>query len=164
MGGWGVQATPESPNLRLLVRGATWNAANWWHNTIVHEREAERGQDSTEDLYCPAVAQVTLRVGQTVTLIATVETSEPDDPTIALAQIVRHQETLVGGASVAVASAPDPDIARDLIVATDPFIVQGQGIRTTVLAGYPWFTDWGRDNDDQPARSLPDDGPPRARP
>ena len=145
VGGWTVQATPDAPRLRLLVRGATWQTANWWHSTIVYEREAERGQDATEDLFCPAVAQVTLRVGQTVALIATVEKGEPDDDTIALAQVLRHQETVVAGASDAVALAADTDTARDLIIATDPFIVQGMGIRTTVLAGYPWFTDWGRD-------------------
>ena len=73
VGEWTVQATADAPPLRLMVRGATWAAAAWWHNNIVHDREQERGQDFLEDLYCPAIAQVTLRVGQTVTLIATVE-------------------------------------------------------------------------------------------
>ena len=139
VGEWTVQATADAPPLRLMVRGATWAAAAWWHNNIVHDREQERGQDFLEDLYCPAIAQVTLRVGQTVTLIATVERDEPDDPTLALAGIVTREESLLA------AAGSSDETTRDLILATDPFIVQGQGVRSTILAGYPWFTDWGRD-------------------
>jgi predicted glycogen debranching enzyme len=142
VGGWSVQATPDAPTLRLLVRGATWRAADWWNRDIVQDRERERGLDYKEDLYCPAVAQVSLRVGQTIALVATVEDAEPEDPTLALAEILQHQESLLEAAGPT--AAADENL-RDLFLATDPFIVQGRNVRSTILAGYPWFTDWGRD-------------------
>ena len=47
--------------------------SGWFYN-FEHPREQERGLDFTEDLYCPGRLDGTLAAGQTVTLIATVET------------------------------------------------------------------------------------------
>ena len=142
VGGWLVQATRDAPILRLMARGARWTSAGWWHERLTHQREKERGLDYEEDLFCPAVATVTLRPGQTVSFVATVETDEPLDYTLALTEIVKHQDALAKSAK-APTSADDP--RRLLTFAADQFVVKAQGVRTTVLAGYPWFTDWGRD-------------------
>lgn len=142
-GGWAVRPTPDAPLLRLLAPGARWARAGWWHEQIVHDREAERGQDASEDLYCPAVATLTLRPGQTVALTGTIEDEEPTEATPVLAQIVARQEGLLRQAGVA-----DGDAAgRALVLAADPFLAAPPGAeqRSTILAGYPWFTDWGRD-------------------
>jgi predicted glycogen debranching enzyme len=141
VGGWYVQPTPDAPTLRLLARGAKWTVAGWWHERLTHDRERERGLDFQEDLFCPAVAVLNLRVGQTVAFIATIEPGEPDDATLALAEIVRHQESLVKKAGI----PREDEAGRDLVLATDPFIVDTPDGRKTVIAGYPWFTDWGRD-------------------
>lgn len=142
VGGWIVQATRDAPVLRLMARGARWTSAGWWHERLTHQREKERGLDFEEDLFCPAVATVTLGVGQTVAFVATVESDEPLDYTLALTEIVKHQEALVKAAK-----APNvtDDPRRLLTLAADQFVVKAQGVRTTILAGYPWFTDWGRD-------------------
>jgi predicted glycogen debranching enzyme len=140
VGGWYVQATPDSPTLLLRARGARWSPAGWWHERIVHERERERGLEYYEDLFCPAVCQLTMRVGETVAFTATLETGEPEDPTLVIAEIVRHQEALLQAAK-----AKDDETKRDLVLNADQFVVQSQGVRATILAGYPWFTDWGRD-------------------
>jgi predicted glycogen debranching enzyme len=142
VGGWLVQATRDAPILRLMARGARWTSAGWWHERLTHEREKERGLDYEEDLFCPAVATVTLGPGQTVAFVGTVEREEPLDYTLALTEIVKHQEALVKAAKAPVI-ADDP--RRLLTLAADQFVVKAQGVRTTILAGYPWFTDWGRD-------------------
>jgi predicted glycogen debranching enzyme len=95
VGGWIVQATRDAPVLRLMARGARWTSAGWWHERLTHQREKERGLDFEEDLFCPAVATVTLGPGQTVAFVATVEHEEPLDYTLALTEIVRHQEALI---------------------------------------------------------------------
>ena len=141
VGGFFVCATEDSPTLRLLARGARWSEAGWWHERVTHDRERERGLDFEESLYCPAVANLTLRLGQTVGLIATVEDGEPEDPTMALADIVAHQNALAEAAGPAGADGP----GRALVLAADQFVVKTAQARTTILAGYPWFTDWGRD-------------------
>ncbi|MBC8104916.1 MAG: glycogen debranching enzyme family protein [Cytophagales bacterium] len=142
VGGWLVQATRDAPTLRLMARSARWTSAGWWHERLTHDRERERGLDSEEDLFCPAVAKLTLRPGQTVAFVATVEKEEPLDYTLALTEIVKHQEALAKSAK---ASADADDPRRLLTFAADQFVVKAQGVRTTILAGYPWFTDWGRD-------------------
>lgn len=139
VGGWFVQATADAPVLRLLSRGARWTPAGWWHERMVHDRERERGLEYYEDLFCPAVCEMTLRVGQTVSFVATVEGGEPEDATLALAEIVRHQNLLAQTAGA------KTETQRDLVLASDLFVVRAGGARATVIAGYPWFTDWGRD-------------------
>jgi predicted glycogen debranching enzyme len=41
--------------------------------------------------------------------------------------------------------APDDDFARQLAVAADAFVVRRGEDARAIIAGYPWFTDWGRD-------------------
>ncbi len=141
--GWSVQATPDAPPLRLQVAGGTWRAAGWTHDRIVHEREGERGFACEESLYCPAVVQVPLPVGKTVAFVATVEDGAIASAPEALAEIGQHQFGLVRIAE-ATGAARD-EIGRDLSLAADQFVIRAPGGRATILAGYPWFTDWGRD-------------------
>lgn len=141
VGGWFVQATPASPVLRMRVQSAEWSSAGWWHERITHAREQERGQDFEESLFCPAVAHVALKAGQTVAFVATVETATPDDALVVLAELVKHQDALLQTAGI----DENDEAGRDLVLASDAFVIQAPGIRSTVIAGYPWFTDWGRD-------------------
>ncbi len=140
--GFEEQATPDAPVLRLLLPGAKWARANWWHSHNWHEREAERGQDAVEDLYCPATATISLsNTGEPVVFIGTIEADEPEPASVVLARIIQRQDELLAAASIASGDAA----ARQLVVVSDQFIVRGDHLRTTILAGYPWFTDWGRD-------------------
>ena len=141
VGGWFVQATVASPTLRMRVQSAGWTPAGWWHERITHARERDRGEDFEESLFCPAVAQVTLKADQTVSFVATVEPDTPDDALVVFAEWVKHHDALLASANI----AETDETGRDLVRASDAFIIHGKNIRTTLLAGYPWFTDWGRD-------------------
>jgi predicted glycogen debranching enzyme len=47
--------------------------------------------------------------------------------------------------AVVAAAGVDDETARTLVLAADTFVVRrGEDLRT-VIAGYPWFSDWGRD-------------------
>jgi hypothetical protein len=94
--GWLLQATPDAPPLQLWAsEGVAWSPAGWWHERVTQPREAERGFDSEEDIYCPALATLALRKpGQSVALIGTIEADAPADPDAALRQIERHQRKL----------------------------------------------------------------------
>ncbi|MBC8139529.1 MAG: glycogen debranching enzyme family protein [Fibrella sp.] len=151
--GYQLQATPDAPMLRLLLPGAKWSRAGWWHRNNFHEREAERGQDPIEHLYCPASATIALHKAiESVTFIATIEPEEPRPASLVIGDIVRRQNELVALALRPSSSAPNSggtggreSSLTDLVLAADQFVVRGDGVRTTILAGYPWFTDWGRD-------------------
>ena len=114
-----------------------------WFFNFEHTREQERGLDFTEDLYCPGRFDGILSPGQTITLVATVEDDAPDEPEAALASEAARQKSLLDMAGV---SAGDAARAA-LTLAADQFVVESSPkvARATILAGYPWFTDWGRD-------------------
>ncbi len=165
--GYEVRATPDAPLLRLLLPGAKWTRAGWWHQNNFHEREAERGQDAIEHLYCPATATIALnKTIESITFVATIEPEEPRPASLVIGDIVRRQNELVGrgqgsgdrgqearnGQLTGTGNHAIPSLSPvlyplspDLLIAADQFVVKGEGVRTTILAGYPWFTDWGRD-------------------
>jgi predicted glycogen debranching enzyme len=115
----------------------------WFYN-FEHPREQERGLDFMEDLFCPGRWDGTLEVGQTVTLTVTVETDIPSAPDDAYAAELARQEGLLRTAGLSAKSDP----ARSaLTLAADQFLIEKSDrvARATVIAGYHWFTDWGRD-------------------
>ena len=120
-----------------------FNDHSGWFYNFEHPREQERGLDYSEDLYCPGRFDGVLLPGESVTFIATVETTRPDEPESALEAEEARQKALL-----ALAKVPAGDTAREtLTLAADQFVVENSPkvARATVLAGYPWFTDWGRD-------------------
>jgi predicted glycogen debranching enzyme len=94
--------------------------------------------DYIEDLFNPLTLRYDFSGRQTVTLVASTETQD-----VASARALRQQE--VDRRSRIVSSVPaEDDLVRTLTAAADHYIV-GRGDQKTVIAGYPWFTDWGRD-------------------
>ena len=128
--------------LSMLPPFAFSDHSGWFYN-LEHPREQERGLDFTEDLYCPGRFDGLLSPGQTVTLVATVETETPEGPDEAFKSELSRRRGLLKRADV-----PEADTAREaLTLAADQFVVEKSDrvARATILAGYPWFTDWGRD-------------------
>ena len=114
-----------------------------WFFNFEHPREQERGLDYSEDLYCPGRFDGVLSPGESITFIATVEPEQPAEPEAAFEGEKARQKALLTQANV-----PAGDTAREtLTLAADQFVVENSSkvARATILAGYPWFTDWGRD-------------------
>ncbi|HVY83413.1 MAG TPA: amylo-alpha-1,6-glucosidase [Steroidobacteraceae bacterium] len=128
----------------LSVDRGEFVSARDWYWRFHHRAEAERGLDAEEDLFRPGVFRTRLAAGETVTFIATAESEEPASGRGALAQERKRQQARLR-------SVPNetPDWIRRLTLAADQFIVQrwrdGRPDGMTVIAGYPWFGDWGRD-------------------
>ncbi|MCA9303467.1 MAG: glycogen debranching enzyme family protein [Phycisphaerales bacterium] len=115
-----------------------------WHN-ITLGREQDRGLDFVEDLYCPCV--LTLQHACTIEL----HSREPEHIVWATNRALKQEriDAMVDHATSGV--VPDERVQRAierLCAAADDFIVRrdhdGEHA-TSVLAGYPWFSDWGRD-------------------
>ncbi|MGD1073477.1 MAG: amylo-alpha-1,6-glucosidase [Bryobacteraceae bacterium] len=119
---------------------ATWVACegNWYYN-FEYARERERGLDYLEDLFQPLVMQFEIRPGVPAVVIASTETRDA-----AAAATLRRDEIARRAALRAAAPMDDPLVA-DLTAAADQFIVRRAGNLHTVIAGYHWFGDWGRD-------------------
>ena len=109
-----------------------------WHWSFRHRVESERGLDDTEDLYVPGRFRVTLAPGETATFLASTETVAPAGGDALLKRELRRGKALVTPFSGA------PAWIKRLALAADQFIAR-RGDGATVIAGFPWFADWGRD-------------------
>jgi predicted glycogen debranching enzyme len=155
-GGWGLAVDTEERGCRvnafagaqpyrlLTDRGEFELSPDWYWN-FHHRAEAQRGLDAREDLFRPGLFRARLEPGETLTLIATAESVAPDAPAAALGQERQRRQTRLQAAP-----AGAPAWVRRLTLAADQFIVRraraaGTPAGTTVIAGYPWFSDWGRD-------------------
>ena len=130
----------------LVENGAAEIAKDWYWN-FKYRVESERGLDAIEDLFRPAVIRLRLRAGETASIVLTAEASEPMSASDSLATEVARQSELLARASRV--TRLDSRIEQ-LIFAADQFIVErrdvaGTTLGKTVIAGYPWFCDWGRD-------------------
>jgi len=112
-------------------------SGNWYHN-FEYDAERERGLDFVEDLFNPCVLRFDLLAKAQAAIIAS---TEPRD--IAKANEYRRSEISRRRANV-VRSPVEDDFVKALTAATDQYIV-ARGDQKTVVAGYHWFSDWGRD-------------------
>lgn len=127
---------------RLLADRGTCALAPDWYWNFKHRGESERGLDDVEDLFRPAVFTMTLVAGETGTMTLTANDAEPLPGVQALDQERARQAALLH-------LAPDAsETLGQLVLAADQFIVERRtatAAGSTVIAGYPWFGDWGRD-------------------
>jgi len=124
---------------------------------IGYDSEAHRGYHSHGVLWNPGTFRLKLRPERPATLFASTEewsTILAIDPATALAGDLARRQRLIAAADPSVRNAP----AAELVIAADQFIItpagrledavraraSGDEVRT-VIAGYHWFTDWGRD-------------------
>jgi len=139
-----ITAFPGARPYRLMTDAGEFTPSTDWYWRFHHRAEVERGLDAEEDLFRPGVFRAQLSAGDTITLIATAELDKPDTAKTALAENIKRQWTLLRSAP-----ATAPAWVQQLTLAADQFITQrwcdGKPDGTTVIAGYPWFTDWGRD-------------------
>ena len=119
--------------------------------------EQSRGYDASGDLYSPGSFTASLEVGKSVALVASVEdwrTIEALSPERAIAAERMRRERLVHIAHPALHTS----VGSELVLAADQFIIHPAGRledaamahatgdeERTIIAGYHWFTDWGRD-------------------
>jgi predicted glycogen debranching enzyme len=113
-----------------------------WYWRFFHRVEHERGLNAVEDLYLPGLWRSDLKPGESMTIIATTEEIATVDLEIDRAlQRERARQTELSK------NAPD-EFTKRLYLAADQFIVRRQvddQWLNTIIAGYHWFGDWGRD-------------------
>ncbi len=138
-----LTAYPVATPLRLITTpAANFSPLDLWYWRFRHRVEQERGLDSVEDLNLPGLLRARLQPGESLTVIATTETAAMVDRDAATSfQRARARQDAAAKHAVG-------DFEKQLFVAADQFIVQRQVDNAslhTVIAGYHWFGDWGRD-------------------
>ena len=131
---------PESGRtLHVWAPGAVVSPHRDRWNAFFLARESERGLNAIDDYLYAVDARFTLEPGARGGIVIGLDPSGDAAPAIVDAARAR-------GAALA---AGEPDALRaQLAIAADAFVVEaapGGSSRSTIVAGYPWFSDWGRD-------------------
>jgi predicted glycogen debranching enzyme len=124
------------PGVAAISNGRYAHEPQWYRN-FQYQQERERGLDDTEDLASPGTFTFDLVQGDAVLMFAVAGQEAALAPS--------RQPPLAGYQSLRAAEAQRrEEFPSPLERAADTFLVQS-GARRTIIAGYPWFTDWGRD-------------------
>jgi predicted glycogen debranching enzyme len=131
------------PSLHLAHNAVDLQKTGDWYRNFEYDAERERGLDFSEDLFNPCILRFDLRLRRQASIIASTERRDAAQATeYRQAELTRRTNVAV---SSPLASGMDHDaFARDLANAADQYIVS-RGDQKTVIAGYHWFSDWGRD-------------------
>src|SRR5881296_3173131 len=127
---------PGVPAVVALSNGHYQHEPHWYQN-FRYAEEAARGLDDTEDLAAPGIFNFDLASGEAVLMFTT-----PDSPALSRQRdlsAVKFADAVRAKEKFRRAEFPSP-----LHRAADAYIVNGRHGKT-IMAGYPWFTDWGRD-------------------
>jgi len=154
-----ITSRQDLPTLRLLTRGpsAAFTFDRKETGSIPYPIERSRGYDWEGSLWSPGYFRTDLGPGDRTTLTASAEdweTARALSPENAFHAEIERRERLLAAAPAAAQTGP----AAELVLAADQFLITpvgrtvdatrahaaGDEVRT-VIAGYHWFTDWGRD-------------------
>ncbi len=129
--------------VRVFSDGGAYHHQPEWSLGIAHPVEATRGQAGHGDAFSPGWFELPLAKGKPVTLTATAEATDPTPAEIS--SFVPRRHALMEGALARANVSQHDAFARQLALAVQAFVVQ-RAEGKTVIAGYPWFLDWGRDS------------------
>jgi predicted glycogen debranching enzyme len=132
-----VESSLAPYSLKMAVSQGSFELQDDWYRSFHYRAERERGFDCEEDLYTPGVFAARLKSGESLGLVATSERKMPDtDFQAALNRELARKKTIIG--------KERSSFRKQLLLAADQFVTHHSS-PISILAGYPWFTDWGRD-------------------
>jgi predicted glycogen debranching enzyme len=161
-GDWRMKITPVEHGVMVLpFEGATpfylksaqasCEPQHTWYRDCYLPMETERGLDDREDHLFAALFHAKLNPGESLTIVATTEAATPLDAGASRVQHGDHESVLIKAwqAQNEKSAANAPGWLRQLVLAADQFIVRRtlpeEPDGRSVIAGYHWFGDWGRD-------------------
>jgi len=132
--------TPYSglPTLFLAHNSSEFELTSDWYRNFEYEEEKHRGLEFREDLYHPLTLTFDLSSKTPAAIIASTAQHSADDAPICEKYERSRRSKIIEAAPV------QDDFVQSLALAADQFIAQ-RGSLKTIVAGYHWFGDWGRD-------------------
>ena len=136
-----IRAFPGATTLYLQSDIAPYSTTGSWYKDFIYEAEAERGLDDREDQYNPGYFSTRLEHGSQFSIIASLVKRETFSP-----EGLRYREMHRLRGIFAPLPQSDPFVLT-LANAADAFIVRRKSTNAkSIIAGYHWFADWGRDS------------------
>ena len=137
------EANPTHTLHLVTHEGQFQPAPEWWYNCF-YRNEAIRRQDAREDIYRPGTFNYKLNDGQSCYFTASLNEPVNFDFDSTLRRKTEFREERAASVGP---NAEDTDAL--LAIGSDAFIVQrsfpNSASSTSILAGFHWFADWGRD-------------------
>jgi predicted glycogen debranching enzyme len=150
--GVGVLAYDGAVPFYLLSTDATAESKQIWYRDCFLQAERDRGLEDREDHLFAAQFSATIETGKSITLVFTTDSETLLDGNSALSEQLAHAAGLLqsfAASSSARKTNSDPAWLPQLVLAADQFVVKralpGEPNGHSVIAGYHWFGDWGRD-------------------
>jgi predicted glycogen debranching enzyme len=169
-GDWRMRVEPVERGVKVVAfdgatpfylrsAGAACEARHEWHRDCLLPEEKKRGLDDHEDHLFAALFRAKVEVGESFAIVMSTEATAALNGGAARVQRTDHESRLVSawsapnqhagaGAGAGVGASAQEWLAQ-LVLAADQFVVkralpeEPQG--RSVIAGYHWFGDWGRD-------------------
>jgi predicted glycogen debranching enzyme len=132
------QPYPQHPTTFITVPGARFFEAPNWYYHFHYSNDEQRGEEETEDLFTCGYFEIQLNAGDRLSIVISGEANEENDGYALFVSEVTRRKALVSARDAS-------DLVKRLELAADQFIVKRGEDQSTVIAGYPWFTDWSRD-------------------
>jgi predicted glycogen debranching enzyme len=119
--------------LFIKTTKGNWHLENKWYKNFQHTIEKERGFDYEEDAISIGIVTIQLKPGDKVSITFSTEENN------SLKKSEYNKALFTGGKDI-------PKFIKDLEECSRQFVVQRKSTGgSTIIAGYHWFTDWGRD-------------------
>lgn len=126
------------PELHFTASGgvSAFHADPLWYRRLQYLRDHERGYDAEEDQFSPGILELTLEAEGSVIVAAALD-APLADPALAWVRESARRRSLHPEAPRGVAAT--------LAATADEFLYRAPDGRLGVIAGFPWFGEWGRD-------------------
>jgi len=130
--------------LSLLLDGGNFKDLPYWYKNFEYILEAQRGQESHEDLYSPGYFTRELKQGEDIALIASTEVPSVYDLENSRSHELNRRSMIKESKQLEAVPDSLKHCASCLLASADQFLVKRDDY-PSVIAGYHWFGDWGRD-------------------
>ncbi len=141
--GTGFVFSPGGRELRAFSDTGFYHHEPEWSANIPHPVDASRGQVAAGDAFSPGWFELPLAKGEAANLIVSADEQNPERAVVA--GFGNHREARHAEAVARAGVSAEDVFGRHLVEAMQAFVVRREKGKT-VIAGYPWFLDWGRDS------------------
>ncbi len=138
-GGDGISCRPyaELPRISIVASNpAPWTTDAAWYRGLEYAVDLQRGYDGHEDQFSPGFFEMKLTDGADVVVQANLDAPLPD-PRGRFEREARRQRAQL--------QSKRPGVRGALEMTADAFLYRSESGRAGVIAGWPWFLEWGRD-------------------
>lgn len=139
-----VSITMNGVRLSLLLRDGIYRDSSYWYKNLEYVIEAQRGQESHEDLYSPGYFTHELKQGEDISLIASTENPSLFDLETSRSHELNRRHIITENPLLESIPEDLRYCTSCLLKSADQFIVKRDDY-PSIIAGYHWFGDWGRD-------------------